>query len=609
MQGFDTSSPPFDRLTQEEVEELCAALDIGYFKPGEVIVRRGAASDLLHVVIKGTVEARDGDALEAVLGPGDTFDSRAVVHGAAGEDFVAAEEVLCHLAPRDLVLGLIRRNPAFAAFFYAEISRKLAAFAEQRGHSGFESVLRARVRDARHAGAVFIDGTATIEQAGHRMREENSNALFVRDGARTGVVTGMNLAKAAVLRRLPLDTPVREVCHFDVVAVAADDFIHEALLTMTRQGKRRLAVRGEAGYVGFLEDIDLLGLFAGNSQLIPGRIERARSLGELGAAAGDIQDQVERLHRQGMRVELIAEITSDLNRRLYGRLFAMIAPDSVRGQGALLLMGSEGRGEQTLRTDQDNALLLAGPVPEDDLQEFRDAFSGALADFGFPPCPGGIMVRNPMWSQPVDRFIGQIRAWVRGGDPDSVMRIAIFFDAVTVAGRPDLLPRARSALIEAMRGEGALIARFAHLAETFATPSLGVLSAVMASVGAGPGEIDLKRAGIFPIVHGVRTLALQKGITSPSTRGRIEALVQAGALEPGFGRELAGALHVLMEFRLRVQIEALRRGRSGSETDAATVMRLDRITAGDRDILRDALRIVRKFRDMIRIRFNLAAFR
>ena len=103
--GFDAHNPPFDRLSQQEVEELGAALDIGYFRPGETILARGSASEALHVVIKGSVEARDEGVLNAVLGPKDSFDSRALVHGAAGEDFTAAEETLCFLLPKPVVLG------------------------------------------------------------------------------------------------------------------------------------------------------------------------------------------------------------------------------------------------------------------------------------------------------------------------------------------------------------------------------------------------------------------------------------------------------------------------------------------------------------------------
>jgi CBS domain-containing protein len=603
--GFDAHNPPFDRLNQQEVEELRAALDIGYFRPGETILARDGASDALHVVIKGSVEARDGGTLNAVLGPRDSFDSRALVHGAAGEDFTAAEETLCFLVPKPVVMGLISRNPGFAAFFYSEISEKLNAFADAHRAEGMESVLRARVHEANLGPAVFIDAGATVEQAGHRMAESGSNVLFVQDGERVGVVTGMNLSKAAVLRRLPLETPVRDICHFDVVSVDAEDFVFEALLLMTRHDKRRVAVRRNGGdYVGFLEDIDILGLVAGNTQLIPGRIDRARSVEELVAPARDIQAQVERLHRQGVKVEQIAELTSDLNRRLFVKLFSLLAPPSIQEKGCLLLMGSEGRGEQTVRTDQDNGLLLAGPVPEADLARFREAFSGALDGFGFPPCPGGVMVRNPVWSQPVDGLVRQLRAWVFERTPDAAMNLGIFFDAVAAAGRLELLQEAKAALIGMMRGERALLARFAHLIETFDTPTLGVLNALMVTVGVGTDEIDIKKAGTFPIVHGIRTLAMDRGIAATSSAGRIAALVEAGAFEPDFGQELTGALRVFMAYRLRSQLEAVRRG----DMDRESVVRPSRLSAADRDILRDALRIVRRFRDSIRTRYNLGAF-
>jgi CBS domain-containing protein len=604
MHGFDIANPPFDRLTQPELHELTSAIDIGYFAPGEAIVRYEQTSDCLHVVIKGSVEGRVGDDVQVVLGPKDTFDSRAVVHGSAGEDFVAAEETLCFLIPRDLVLRLIRQNPAFAAFFYADISRKLDAFADARKSEGVESVLRARVRDARCGRAVSVDGSASIAEAGRTMRDHAINALFVRDGERVGVVTGMNLSKAVVLRGLALDTPIREICHFDVVAVGPDDFIFDALLLMTRHDKRRLAVRSGEDYVGFLEDIDLLGLFAGNSQLIPGRIDRARDLDDLAGAARDIQAQVERLHRQGLKVDLIAEITSDLNRRLFAKLFDMVAAPSIRQHGCLLLMGSEGRGEQTVRTDQDNGLLLARDVPAEDLNAFRGAFSGALDRFGFPPCPGNVMVRNPVWSQPTEGFVRQLQSWVLRRDADAAMNIAIFFDASAVAGNPALLSHAKRSLVALLRGEHALLARFAHLIETFATPSVGMLSQLMSSVGVGSSEIDLKKAGIFPIVHAARTLAIEREIFAPSTADRIACLVDAGALEPEFGREMVSALQIFMEYRLRSQLQALHRSRPEREV----VLDLDDITAGDRDILRDALRIVRQVREIVRVRFNLAAF-
>jgi CBS domain-containing protein len=603
-QSFDIHNPPFDRLSHGEVNDLRAALDIGYFRPGEVIVERNTASDHLHVIIKGAVEERDGDEVAALLSPKDSFDARAVVHGAAGSRFIAAEETLCYLVPRLTILALIRDNPGFAAFFYSEISRKLDSYSRRREPEGVESVLRARVRDARGHLAVFIDGTATIEAAGRLMRERDNNALFVRDGERIGIVTGMNLSKAVVLDRRPLDTEVRAVSHFDVVTVEQDDFIFEALILMTRHSKRRLAVKANGSYVGVLEDIDILGLVAGNSQLVPGRIDRARSLDDLAQAAQDIGRQVERLAGERVRVEAIAEITSDLNRRLATKLFELIAPPSIRDAGCLMIMGSEGRGEQTVRTDQDNGLLLAASVPAQDLARFRADFTAALDRFGFPPCPGEVMVRNPQWSQPVDDFIRQIKTWIMQPDESSAMNLGIFFDAVGVTGKLELVQRAKTAMVEMMRGESAYLAHFARYIDQFAGASAGMLASIMASVGVGSDLIDIKKSGTFPIVHGIRTMSIERGIMVTPTARRIAALAADGELGEELGRELASALSYFMEIRLRSQLRAVKTGQREMES----IVRLSDLTTSDRDLLRDALRVVKQFREVIRHRYHLGLF-
>ena len=192
--AFDPNNPPFDRLTGPEMETLRKALDIGYFRPGEVIVAQGAPAEALHVVIKGVVEERDGEEVTALLGPKDCFDGRALVQGRSGSAFAAREETLCYLLPRQVALNLIQANPRFAAYFYLELSRKLDAMAREDEDTRVGSLMRARVSDMNLYPASFVDAADTIETAGRRMRDVDSNALFVRDGERIGLITGMNLS-------------------------------------------------------------------------------------------------------------------------------------------------------------------------------------------------------------------------------------------------------------------------------------------------------------------------------------------------------------------------------------------------------------------------------
>ena len=137
--------------------------------------------------------------------------------GRPAHDSSPTEETLCYLAPKPLLLELIRRNAGFAAFFYSELSRKLASYARRQETDDVGSVLRARVRDAKLRPAVFIDGDDQHRGGWpyHAPSATTMRCSYATDD-RIGIVTGMNLSKAVVLDRRPLDTPVREICHFDV---------------------------------------------------------------------------------------------------------------------------------------------------------------------------------------------------------------------------------------------------------------------------------------------------------------------------------------------------------------------------------------------------------
>jgi len=597
--AFDISNPPFDRLTPNEAETLRSSLDIAYFRPGEAIIARDTLANALYVVIKGTVEERDEAGLLALLGPKDTFDSRALLHDKNGHGFFARDESLCYVIPKRIALDLIGANPRFAAFFYREISQKLDELARDEEAKRYGSLMHAKVGELFLHPPEFVAASDSIEAAGHRMREINSNALFVRDGDRIGIITGMSLSKAVVLRRQPIQTPVRELANFDIVAVQPGDFVSSALLLMTKYNKQRLAVRDGERFVGILEDIDLLGFLAGSAQVVAGRIDRASSQEDLVVASREIDAQTRVLRRQGVKVEVMAEIVSDLNRRLLARLFEMIAPAELRTSSCLIVMGSEGRGEQTMRTDQDNGIILAEPVEQETLESFRNEFSGALEQFGFPPCPGNVMVRNPAWSRPLSDYLADFRRWIALPEEAAHMKVAIMYDAQAIAGNSGLLDRAKAALIEMMRGEQAFLAHFARAVDAFETP-IGLFNNLITSEGTGDA-LDLKKGGIFPIVHGVRSLAIAHGLLETSTDRRIGRLRDLGVLQAEFARDLSQAFRFLLMLRLDGQLAA-------SAGASGTLVRPAHLSSMERHLLRDALQVVKQFREIIRHRFKLGAF-
>ena len=207
------------------------------------------------------------------------------------------------------------------------------------------------------------------------------------------------------------------------------------------------------------------------------------------------------------------------------------------------------------------------------------------------------MVRNPVWSKTLADYRDDFRRWLALGDDTGMMNIAILFDAKAVAGDAGLLSAAKQDLIDAMRGERVHLARFARAIEAFPSP-IGLFNNLVTSKAEGDA-LDLKKGGVFPIVHGVRALALEKGLDETGTAARIARLAELGMFEPQFARELTEALRYLMTMRLDAEI---------AEQASTSLVRPRELTTMERDALRDAFQVAKRLREMVRRHFNLAMF-
>ena len=226
-------------------------------------------------------------------------------------------------------------------------------------------------------------------------------------------------------------------------------------------------------------------------------------------------------------------------------------------------------------------------------------FNAALATLGYPPCPGDIMLTNPLWRQPLAAFRETLRGWIYGAQAEGVMHLAIFFDAAAVAGDAGLLAAAREHLDHILSGQDAFLARFAAAADQFQEPGHW-LTRLTARRDEQP--LDLKKLGTFPIVHGVRALALQYGVREQGTAARLARLAGLQHIDPGLARDLLDALHLLMGLRLTHQLRQRAQGLApGNE------VRPSELSTLEREPLHDALAIVKRFRLFLRQHFKLDA--
>ena len=392
--------------------------------------------------------------------------------------------------------------------------------------------MASRVGDAFLRKPFFVDGATDIVTLCRELSRRGIGEALVRDGDRIGVFTTTDLRDALLRPEPPAELAVREVASFAPWSVSVDDEIFDAMLMMLRHRIHRVLVRDGDAVVGVLGQLELMAFVASHSHLIALEVAEAADLPGLAAAARQIDSLIRVLHQDGVRVDVIAGLVGALNRQVFARLWELLAPAELRENSCLIVMGSEGRNEQIVKTDQDNALLLRDGFAFDRLEAVTEAFSAALIDFGYPPCPGGIMLSRPLWRQPVAGFRETLRDWVHGADPEGPMNLAIFLDAAVVAGDATLFEDVRAHVDDLVSGSDAFYARFASAVEQFGAAWWTRLPGLS---GRAAAEIDLKKLGIFPLVHGVRTLALQYRVRELGTADRLRALVADGRHRPAAG--------------------------------------------------------------------------
>jgi len=601
--AFNFSASPFDCLNPDEQRLVRDSVDVAYFPEGETILDVGIVPSHLFVIIKGFVTQLEGNEVTTTYGPDDCFDGRSLVAGKVSSRFVAAEEVVAYQLAKQAVSDLIASNATFGALLFSDLSNKLSALSERKSQHELQSLTMSRVDEAFLRPAHFVDATTDILSVVKLFQAHRTSNVLVRDSVseppRLGIFTATALQRA-ILDGRPLDRlAVGELATFSLIEVRPSDQLGDAMAVMLRRRVHRVVVAEGGQVLGILEALDLFSFLSNQSHMITVQIEEAKDLAGLSQAATRITRMIALLYRSGSRVNLIAKLVQQLDARLFERAWQLIAPADLVANSCLFVMGSEGRGEQLLKTDQDNGLILRdGYAFPEDLGAICERFSRALSDFGYPECPGRIMVSNPQWRKSAAEFGQMTRQWLIIPDGDSLMNLAIFMDAHPVCGDARLLEEVQAGVMALATDNDAMLSRFAAAIDSFGSHT-GWWNRLL-GFGDNDQQLNIKKEGIFPLVHGVRSMALANRLTEISTAGRISALVGLGQLSSEMGADLTDSLHFFMGLRLKAGLAELETGKA--ITGAISVARLSSL---DRDLLKDTLSVVKRFKILLRLRFHL----
>ncbi len=598
QQQLLASIHPFDLLESRVIAHLSTQMDIAYYPKETTLISPTLGSDSLYIIIKGNVNEYIDDELHNVYGEMDSFDANTLIYNDTKSRFVVQEDLICYLLSKEVFLNLIQDYPPFQNYYMQDFIAKHQLLKQHQHQNELTPFMIAKVSDIFLHAPCLVGEESSIKEALVKMKQLHAGAILIESAAGVGIVTDADLREKVLLGDIPQSEPVKTIATFPLITIDKEDFLFNALLLFTKHGIKRLAVMEQGKVIGILEQIDLLSHFANHSYLIAMQVNKAKSIEEI----ADIQKEqlflVQSMNAKGVKVRYITKLVSELNAKVYAKVYELCVPEAYRQKAALLVMGSEGRQEQILRTDQDNALIIEEGIDEAIFTPYMEQFSRYLEQLGFPPCSGRVMVNNPQWRGSVERFKKRVDEWVESFDEAALQMLSIFVDAHCVSGNEKLLDEVTAYLQRRFTGREDILAHMAKATLNFETP-LSIFSGFIVEKSEHKDQFDLKKGGIFAIVHGVRTLAMERHITATNTIERIKALNNENVFDKQFATELIEAYDTLLSIRLKVRLQYPERM---DEVNYINPGKLDKI---ERDLLKDSFKVVNTFKKFLTYHFHL----
>lgn len=596
QKNFIKEIHPFEKLTEFELDKALKNMDIAYYPKDTLLISPENISDYYFIIIKGEVNEYNNNELTFVYHEQDGFDADSLIYQKTESTFVVNEDLICYELKKSIFLDLMGTNKKFESFFLKNLTARFQTLKNKEYGSEISSFMFARVADAYIHEPCIVDKDDSIKDAIEKSITSDTSTIIVKDNDRYGVVTDSDLKKDVLFAGKELSGPIGEIAKYPLICVAKDDFLFSVLLLIVKHSVKRVGVLEDGEIVGLLNQMDILSFFANHSHIVTVKIDRAKSIEELRDASEDVNKTIKSLYNKSLKTTYIAKMVAELNAKIYEKLFTFIVPEALQDKCALLVMGSEGRDEQIIKTDQDNALVVNNDTDVELLRPYMEKFSKQLISFGFPPCDGNIMVNNPYWCKTQTEFEKQIDVWFEGNDMDHYMHMAIFFDAKCVAGDETLFIPLKTKIIDMVKQKDVFMAYFARNSLLFETP-INMFSSLRTT---NDGSIDIKKGGIFAIVQGIRSLALENGVMENTTVKRIKKLHQLGVLEKEMASELIEAFGLLARLRLQGHIEKQQQG-----LPLDNMIDITSFGKIERDMLKESFVIVNAFKKFIEHHFRL----
>ncbi len=624
--SFFAAHAPFDRMEPSHLLWMLERMKLGYYAQGEVIVSpEQNAVDRFLVIKQGKVHgeqdvahATDADTwLE--LAEGECFPLGALLaNRPVASVYRAGKDTFCYELPVADFLELIGMSAAFRDFCTRRIANLLEHSKQiiqaQYSHSSVEQQsLASTLASIIRRKPVTCEPETSVRQVLQLMHEQQVGSMVAVDaeGRPCGILTLPDVLERIALPQIDLDMPVIEVMSMRLSTLPPHALAHEAALMMAKHGFRHVLVVENEKLVGLVSEKDLFALQRVGLRQIGSTIRRADTLPVLQQGAADIRKMAHNMMAQGVAAEQLTQFVSTFNDLLTARVVELECKASGLVGTPLheglcwMALGSEGRFEQTLNTDQDNAIIFTVP-PDMTAEQVRAKLlpvarriNETLALCGFPLCRGEIMASNPKWCLSLEEWKRTFSNWIGGGSPESLLNSSIFFDFRTLYGARHLSDDLRGWLGRVASENS----RFLHMMAENALRNRPPLGVVRDFVLGKENKIDLKLNGITPFVDAARIFSLATGGAHTNTIQRMRSSAEKLRLDESEIDAWVDALLFIQVLRLRHHDEAIAQGLGEDALD--NQIDPEKLNELDRRILKEAFRQARKLQARLALEYHL----
>ncbi|MCF4007014.1 DUF294 nucleotidyltransferase-like domain-containing protein [Corynebacterium uropygiale] len=597
VRDFLAEVEPFSRADADTLSALARAVTVTYHPRGEVLLEQGQPGETLFIIRSGAVDVLDPEGVlldrrEAgrTVGYSSLFGDPEFRYRA-----LTVEDSLLMALPGRLVLEVASELPAVERFFSSQ-TRRIAAEAEQLRRGPAEEFLHTPVRSLIQGPALSCAEATPIREAARLMTDHDvSSLLILGEGNRLcGILTDRDLRGRVLARGMSPERPVRNIMTADLHSISPETPAFEAMLLMAERHIHHLPVLDGDATLGLISSADVMRLLHQDPIYLTADLSQ-RSLEDLRGAYHDASrlalSFIERGSTPADVAQILTTVAGAIARRLLTLAEERLGPPPV--PYAFIAVGSQGRSEMGLASDQDNALILDDAYRPEEHGPYFEALAEivcrGLDDAGQVTCPGDMMASNPRWRMTLREWTRTFHTWMTAPTPDALLSTQVFFDLRFLGGSAHLAEELRADTAAHAQVSSRLHAHLAALAAR-REPPLGFFRGfVLDRSGEYAHTLDVKKGGLAAIVQLARLYALSSGVLAVDTRTRLAESASRGALSGDGARHLTDAFDVLGSLSLRHQAEQMRAGtRPDYHIDPA------HLSAMDREHLRDAFHVIKK---------------